>query len=129
MPGPVAAAVDHLRRAWAQMPLPRVSVAELASAAAVSRGYLERLFRASFGLGVAAGLERARCSRVETLLIRTDLTLDTVARQCGFADGSHLSHRFTAIHGVPPRDYRRAGQVPSVLDDPGVRRLARLIWD
>jgi AraC family transcriptional regulator len=84
---------------------------------------------ASFGLGVAAGLERARCSRVETLLIRTDLTLDTVARQCGFADGSHLSHRFTAIHGVPPRDYRRAGQVPSVLDDPGVRRLARLIWD
>jgi transcriptional regulator GlxA family with amidase domain len=110
------------------MPLRRVTVTELASVAAVSRGYLERLFRAAFGLGVAAGTERARCSRAETLLTRTDLTLEVVARQCGFADGSHFSHRFTQLHGLPPSAYRRDRVTDSVLDDPGVRRLARLIW-
>lgn len=128
LPAPVSAATDHLRCEWAQMPLRRLTVAELSSAAAVSRGYLERLFGAAFGLGVAAGTERARCSRAETLLTRTDLTLDVIARQCGFADGSHFSHRFTAIHGLPPSAYRRDGAAGSVLDDPGVRRLARLIW-
>ena len=129
LPVPVSGAIDHLRREWAQMPLRRVTVAELASAAAVSRGYLERLFQAAFGLGVAAGTERARCSRAETLLTRTDLTLEVVARQCGFADGSHFTHRFTAIYGLPPSAYRRHGAADSVLDDPGVRHLARLIWD
>lgn len=102
-----------------------MSVASLAAAASISRGYLNRLFQAEFGLSAAAALEHARCSRAETLLTRTDLTIDTVARQCGFASLSHLSHRFTAIHGMPPSAYPGS---PSVLDHPGVRRLARLLW-
>lgn len=129
VPAPVSAAIDHLRREWSQMPLHRVMVAELAVAAAVSRGYLSRRFRATFGLGVADALERVRCSRAETLLARTDLTLDAIARQCGYADGSHFSHRFTAIHGLPPTVHRRGRRAPSVLDDPAVRQLAGLIWD
>jgi AraC-like DNA-binding protein len=127
-PPAVAAAVDHLRRAWAQMPLGRVAVGELAGAGHVSRGHLGRLFRLAFGLAPGAALERVRCSRVETLLARTDLPVEAVAHQCGFADLSHLSHRFSVLYGVSPRAYRAAGGGPSVLDDPGVRRLARLIW-
>lgn len=126
---PVAAAVARLRHEWAQPPLRRIGVDELARAALVSRAHLNGLFRAAFGHGPARAMERARCSRAETLLVRTDLTVETIARQCGFADLSHFSHRFTAIHGVPPRAYRAAGgHAPSMLDDPGVRRLALLIW-
>jgi AraC-like DNA-binding protein len=111
------------------MPLRRVSVGELARRAHVSRGYLNRLSRAAFGLSAAAALERARCARAESLLLRTDLTVESIAYQCGFADSSHFSHRFTAIHGVSPRAYRVAGTLsPSVLDDPGVRRLSHLLW-
>jgi AraC-like DNA-binding protein len=128
-PPELAAAVDHLRRAWAQMPLDRIAVGDLATAGHVSRGHLGRLFRLAFGLAPAAALERVRCSRAETLLARTDLPVEAVAHQCGFADLSHLSHRFSALHGVSPRGYRAAGGGPSVLDDPGVRRLARLIWE
>jgi AraC family transcriptional regulator len=128
-PPPLAAAVDHLRRAWAQMPLDRVAVGDLATAGHVSRGHLGRLFRLAFGLAPAAALERVRCSRAETLLTRTDLPVEAVALQCGFADLSHLSHRFSALLGVSPRAYRAAGGGPSVLDDAGVRRLARLIWE
>jgi AraC family transcriptional regulator len=127
--GPLVGAIDHLRREWSRMPLRRVAVGELASAAAVSRGYLGRMFTAAFGVGAGAALERLRCARAETLLARTDLTLDAVARQCGFADVSHFSHRFTAIYGLPPSVYRRRSRPPSVLDDPGIRRLAGLVWD
>ncbi|NKE62092.1 helix-turn-helix domain-containing protein [Lentzea sp. PSKA42] len=71
-----------------------------------------------------AALERVRCARAETLLLRTDLTVEAVARQCGFADVSHFSHRFRALYDVAPSAYRG---VPSALDHAGVRRLARLI--
>jgi AraC family transcriptional regulator len=130
LPVPLEAAIAHLRREWAVLPLRRVTVEDLARAAAISRGYLNRLFHEAFGRGPAPALERARCSRVETLLARTDLTVESIARQCGFADLSHLSHRFRAIHALSPRAYRSAGhRVPSVLDEPGVRRLVQLIWD
>lgn len=126
---PLAAAIDHLREAWGEMPLRRIGVEELAAAVFVSRGYLSRLFRAAFGHSPAPALERARCGRAETLLVRTDLTVDVVARQCGFADPSHFSHRFVALHGVPPRVYRTApASARSVLDDPGMRRFAHLLW-
>ncbi|HZA79647.1 MAG TPA: AraC family transcriptional regulator [Acidimicrobiales bacterium] len=125
----LAAAIGELRQEWSRMPLHRMGVGELARRAHVSPGYLNRLLRAGFGVSAAAALERVRCSRAESLLLRTDLTVEAVAHHCGFADPSHFSHRFTAIHGVSPRAYRAAGTPsPSVLNDPGVRRLSHLLW-
>lgn len=125
---PLAAALDHLRHEWSEMPLRRIAVSELASAVSVSRSHLSRLFRRSLGLGAATALERARFSRAETLLTRTDLTVDAIAHQCGFADLSHFSHRFTKHYGLPPTAYLLTNRTPSVLDHPGVRRLTHLLW-
>lgn len=71
-----------------------------------------------------------RCSRAETLLLRTDMTIGAIARECGFADLFHFSHRFTERYGVSPSTYRRVGTAnESVLDHPGVRRLALVLWE
>jgi AraC-like DNA-binding protein len=130
LPRTLLLAVEHLRELWSNLPLRRVPVDELMSAASVSRGYLNRLFYNGFGHGAAKLLELVRCSRAETLLTRTDLSAEVIGRQCGFADLSHFSHRFTAIHGVAPSVYRAAGDAaPSVLEDAGVRRLVRMLWD
>ncbi|HSJ51603.1 MAG TPA: AraC family transcriptional regulator [Actinomycetota bacterium] len=129
MPSPVDAAAAHLRREWSEPPLRRVTVGELAAAAGVSRSYLTRRFRSELGMGVADGLEAARTSRVEALLLRTDLTIESIARQCGFADQFHLSHRFARRYGMSPGRFRRMGSpAPSVLDDDGVRRLVNAVW-
>lgn len=126
----LSAAVDRLRREWSQLPLRRIGVGDLATACHVSRGYLNRLFRAGVGLSAAATLERLRISRAEALLARTDSSIEAIGTACGFADASHLSHRFSAIHDVSPRAYRVAGShSPSVLDHPGVRLLSHLVWD
>jgi AraC-like DNA-binding protein len=130
LPPGLAAAVDHLRREWSQLPLRRLGVSDLASAAHVSRGYLNRLFRAGVDLSANATLERLRISRAEALLTRTDSNIEAIATACGFADASHLSHRFSAIHDVSPRAYRAGGgRTSSVLDHPGVRLLSHLVWD
>lgn len=130
LPAPLLAVIDHLHREWSQMPLRRIAVDELASAARVSRSYLSRLFRAEFDISPASALERLRCFRAETLLARTNMTISSIARQCGFADLYHFSHRFTRLHGLPPSIYRDAGRPTlSVLDHPGVRRLAYALWE
>jgi AraC family transcriptional regulator len=130
LPPGLAAAVDRLRREWSQLPLRRLGVSDLAATAHVSRGYLNRLFRTGVGLSANATLERLRISRAEALLTRADSSIEAIATACGFADASHLSHRFSAIHDVSPRAYRVArGHSPSVLDHPGVRLLNHLVWD
>ena len=121
------AAVDHLRTVWGTTPLRRVGVVDLASAAAVSRAQLHRAFRAAVGVGPAQALEQLRCSRAETMLLRTDLTLAVVARECGYADVAHFSHRFRATHGVAPGLYRRSGG-SSCLAQTGIRQLEHLVW-
>jgi AraC family transcriptional regulator len=127
--GPVLAAISHLRREWARMPLRRIGVQELARAAHVSRGYLNRLFQAGFGVSASVALEHLRCSRAEALLTRTDLKVAAIAHQCGYADVEHFSHRFSFVHSVSPTGYRAAAdQAPSVLEQPGVLRLNRLVW-
>lgn len=121
------AAVGHLRTAWGVTPLRRVGVGDLAAAGAVSRAQLHRAFRATVGVGPARALEQLRCSRAETMLLRTDLTLAVVARECGYADVAHFSHRFGAVHGVAPGSYRLSGG-GTCLAHPEMRRLERLVW-
>jgi AraC-like DNA-binding protein len=128
LPAPVTAALDDLRRTWDTLPLVPVSPQRLAAGAAVSAGYLNRLFRASFGHSTAATLERARLARAEQMLARTDLPVATVARQCGYADAAHFGHRFAAVHGTSPGRWRRAAGAPSVLADDGIRRAVAALW-
>jgi AraC-like DNA-binding protein len=128
LPPALRAVLAQLRKVWSSSPLPRVGVTQLAAMSGVSRGYLNRMFQAAFALSAADAIERVRCARAEALLVRTDLPAQAIAVQCGYADLSHFSHRFTAIHGLPPTAYRRHGStVPSVLDHAGVRRLDRLL--
>jgi AraC-like DNA-binding protein len=128
--GPLYVAVMYLRREWSRLPLRRIGVEELATAAHVSRGYLNRLFRAGFDISASVALEHLRCARAEALLTRTDLKIAAVAHQCGYADIGHFSHRFSGIYGVPPTRYRvGASRRPSVLEHPGVLRLSRFVWE
>ena len=63
-------------------------------------------------------------------MTRTDLTIGSIARQCGFADLYHFSHRFSRRYGLPSSAYRDAGApAGSMLDHAGMRRLALAVWD
>jgi AraC-like DNA-binding protein len=124
-PPAIALARTCLRSAWADMPLRRVPVAELAAAASLSASQLARVFRAWFGMAPGAVLEQARLDRAEQLLLRSDLTVAAVARACGFADAAHLTHRFQAVHGIPPGRFRAGA--PTAAPAGRSRRLLDLV--
>jgi AraC-like DNA-binding protein len=127
LPVPVMDAVQHLRHVWVSPPLRRVSLAELSAVAVVSPAHLNRLFNATFELSVATALEQVRCLRAATLLERTDMSTAEIARQCGFADASHFSHRFREITGSPPRAVRDLRAPINLRDKSGLRRLETLV--
>lgn len=86
----------------------RPSLATVARAAGVSSSHLRRLVtqvrhesprHAFLGVALARALE---------LLSHTDLTLDIVAEQCGFAGASQFSRAFRRQFKVPPAVWRRS---------------------
>ncbi len=123
----VVAALEHLARRWAQMPLRPISVSELAGAAGISDSHLHRLFVRAFTISPSAAMELLRLSRATSLLDHTGMTIETIASLCGFADAAHLSHRFKAVCGSSPTAHR-AGDEAMVLP-PGVQRIAQILWD
>jgi AraC-like DNA-binding protein len=124
-PPAVTRALAHLRAVWAEMPLHPMDVPELAAACGLSPAQLTRVFTGWFGAGPATVLERARLGRAEQLLLRTDLTVAAIARACGFADSSHLTHRFTAAYGTPPGRFRQG--IPAAVPIAGSHRLVELV--
>lgn len=91
-----------------------ITLERLSQEAGMSRSTLLRQFRGSFGMSPADFQRRLRVRAAQELLESTDLTLDAIASQCGFADASHLGRSFRNAIGRSPGSIRRAkGNPPS----------------
>jgi AraC family transcriptional regulator len=85
-----------------------LTLGELSEVACLSEFHLARMFRTSFGMPPHAWIAQRRVDRARTLLQTTTLPLEQIAALCGYANGSHFSHRFRAALGASPLAYRRA---------------------
>lgn len=83
------------------------SVGALARRAAMSERTFARRFAAETGTTPHRWLSTQRVLHARTLLEQTALSVDEVARRCGFSTGALLRHHFQKIVGVAPVDYRR----------------------
>lgn len=95
-----------MRQRWdrgvAQVP----SLRELAAVAAVSPGYLCRLFRRHHGCGPIEAIRFIQLESATDLLGRPNLPVREVAVRCGFNDPLYFTRRFTRLFGMPPSAYR-----------------------
>lgn len=88
--------------------LPRpLGVAEVAASFGMSRSHFSHFFRSVTGMPPAGAMLRARLEEAEDRLRRTGEKLESVARDCGFADANHLCKVFRRIHRLSPGEYRR----------------------
>ncbi|MFK7697040.1 helix-turn-helix domain-containing protein [Paenibacillus sp. HJGM_3] len=69
--------------------------------------YFQRAFRAAYGVSPMEMLRRIRLRRARQLLEDPQITLESIARTCGFYDASHLSHLFLQEHQLAPGEYRK----------------------
>ena len=100
------AAIDLARRRYAD-PL---KVADLADAAGLSPTQLERALRKALGVSPKQLLIRTRLDEAMRRLDDTDLTLATIAGECGFYDQSSFTRQFQRAVGMTPGAYRTRGQ-------------------
>lgn len=68
----------------------------------VDRSTLFRRFRAAYGCGPRAYLQRVRLERAHTMLLRGDGTVTAVATACGYDDHRAFARAFKARYGVNP---------------------------
>jgi AraC family transcriptional regulator len=83
-----------------------ITLGMLADVACLSEYHFLRMFRASFGLPPHAWIAARRIDRARGLLRCTDLPLQRIADDCGYANLSHFSHSFRAALGCAPSYYR-----------------------
>jgi AraC family transcriptional regulator len=85
------------------------TLADLAMQAALSEFHFARMFRVSMGITPHAWVAHRRFVRACDLLSpkrSAPLPLEHVAATCGYANASHLSHRFRAELGMTPAQFR-----------------------
>lgn len=79
----------------------------LARRAHMSPRTFARRFRDETGTTPHAWITRQRLHLAEELLERTDLGVERIAAEVGFANAATLRHHFTRVRGVSPQQYRR----------------------
>jgi len=94
-------------KALQAQPSHRLSLAEAAAQCRLSPSRFSRVFRETMGVTFATFCLRARLAGASHLLVSTDLGLDPIAEQTGFADASHLHHAFTKQYQCTPAAHRR----------------------
>lgn len=83
-----------------------LSTATLASRVGLSERHLGRLFIREFGITPGRFVRRARTEAAAHLLAGTELTVQSIARRCGFGTVEALRQAFAAAYGVSPTHYR-----------------------
>jgi len=105
-------------REWALERLDRaLTLDELAAHAAVSRRTLIRRFQQETGLTPLRWLNAHRIARARQLLEETDLPVDSVAAESGFASAAAMRLHFRRELKTHPQAYRslfRAGEPPAL---------------
>ncbi|POX54423.1 AraC family transcriptional regulator, partial [Streptomyces sp. Ru71] len=106
-----AAASTAATRAWALERLGEpLTLSDLAGHARMSLRTFARRFNDEVGVSPGRWLIQQRVARAQHLLETSDLSVDQIAGQVGFATGASLRQHLQAAIGVSPRTYRRTFQ-------------------
>ncbi|GHD88322.1 GlxA family transcriptional regulator [Streptomyces naganishii] len=106
-----SAASTAATRAWALERLGEpLTLAGLAAHARMSLRTFARRFNDEVGLSPGRWLIQQRVARARDLLESSDLTVDQIAAEVGFATGASLRQHLQAAIGVSPQAYRRTFQ-------------------
>jgi AraC-like DNA-binding protein len=85
------------------------SVAQIARVCRLSVCHFSRLFKAKFGMPLHRYRVNQRIREAKSRLVASSDPISQIALDCGFADQSSFTRRFTAVSGVSPGTWRRRG--------------------
>ncbi|MGX5844905.1 GlxA family transcriptional regulator [Mesorhizobium sp. ArgA1] len=83
-----------------------LTIARLAGKLNLSKRLIERHFRSELGTSPQAVYTQIRLDHARHLLLKTDRSISSIALECGFCDGSHLSRVFRHFYLRSPQEFR-----------------------
>ena len=86
------------------------TISDVAAQCGLSTSYFIRAFKKSTGRTPHRWLMEYRAEKARQMLLGT-ASIAEIAVACGFADQSHLTRVFTALHGVSPGTWRRERRI------------------
>ncbi len=111
---PMQDILDELDRSYASP----FSLQELAEKHYVSAGCLSARFRQLVGMSPMQYVTQSRLTHAKQLLIKTELSVMEIARQCGYSDVSNFVRRFRKQFQVSPLQFRHQNRdvIPTPSD-------------
>jgi AraC-like DNA-binding protein len=88
-----------------------LSLAALCRRVAVSPSHFSRVFKQLTGLNLTSYILTKRIAHAKEALVRTDLTMQEIAADCGFDSTSYFFRTFKKLTGVTPLAYKRAKRI------------------
>lgn len=79
---------------------------DMAKRAYLSEPWFHVVFKQATGLAPMGYVRRLRFREAQSLLLRTDLSIQEVGRKVGYADPFHFSRAFKSVSGQSPSEYR-----------------------
>jgi len=98
--------VAHAARTIRESAAAGLNVDELCRKLNASRSTLDRRMKAAIGRTPKEEILRVRFREVERLLLETDLTIEAIAEQTGFAYSHYLQAAFKSVYGRTPGEFR-----------------------
>lgn len=84
-----------------------ISLSQLAEAFFISKYYLAREFKDTYGVTVGSHITSCRITYAKTLLRFTDLKIEEIAGKCGIPDTNYFTKVFRKLEGCTPKVYRK----------------------
>jgi AraC family transcriptional activator of pobA len=87
----------------------KIAIEDLADIAGYSYHHYRHLFKKKFGVSPIRYLMDKRMEKARSMLRCTDLSITTIAMQCGFSNDAQFCTLFKREIGETPRSYRMNG--------------------
>jgi AraC-like DNA-binding protein len=108
---PADALIDKAARYLRENAGRDVCMRSLSNSLGLSPVQLTRRFRTAMGTTPSEYLASLRLHKARTLLLETDLTIQTVAERCGYGNGLYLSRVFAQHMKISPGQFRKTHRV------------------
>ncbi len=88
----------------------KYSIRELARKTGTSQTKLQLAFKHAYGTTIFEYAQTARLDFAKTLLLNTNVTIQSIAERCGYPDNSNLTAAFKKRFGYSPESFRAKGK-------------------
>ncbi|MBL9210624.1 MAG: substrate-binding domain-containing protein [Opitutaceae bacterium] len=112
--GRIRRVLDHLHTHFAQ----RVSLAQMAQIAGMSRSTFARTFEQNVGMPAVRYLITYRLEQAKNLLAQTEHSVSEICWQVGFHNHTYFDRVFRRLTGLSPREYRVRRRASPLMRSP-----------